>query len=329
MGAGGRRIRSLCAAFTALAAALAAAACSSHDDAGHDDGASHAKSRDGDGDGDGYVDACFGLLNARTTKKYGAIGLILQLEDGAPKSRCTGTFVSSNTMITAAHCVPPDSSPGVVYLPVTSQLLDMSRVSADAVVGTGVRAKRVFRNDYPTTLINDTRLTRKDLAVVVFPDGTAPAMLDIAAEAGAAGDEVTLVGFGITHLDEERRDEDLTARKRVGHNVLVENEVTRSHEDAYFLAGSAENGGDSAHAIASHGDSGGPLLLGGRLLGVASSAGPAEGELDRFFEGDAINTYASVTSQEAATLFAKARKGGAVIPKPVTYNASDAASCGD
>lgn len=159
-------------------------------------------------------------------------------DDDDRENLCTATFVSHNTMVTAAHC--------------TLQ----TRVIALPELG-GVRSVKVY--GYPSRFpalgtIDDPN----DVAVVVFPDNTAPAHARLATKEPKKGDAVTLVGYGSCT---EFRGPAETLKRCRGTNTIAE-------IDAETMIVTRESGG----VLLSKGDSGGPLFTdGNQIIGVANS----------------------------------------------------------
>lgn len=140
---------------------------------------------------------------------------------------CSGTFVSSNVYITAAHCVYDDA--------------DASNYEVD-----GVTASKVF---YNPAYRNARGLENTDVGVLIFPDKTSTAYALLADRPAHASDEVTLVGFAPNSGNK--------SIKRKGVNKV--SEVASSG----MLVLHREN---ADGALSAPGDSGGTALLDGKLV---------------------------------------------------------------
>jgi hypothetical protein len=275
---------------------------------------------------------CLSLVNGTATTGRPAVGLILSAEsaDATQIARCTGTFVSDTTMLTAAHCVPSTGSL-VVYVPRARFDLD---TELDQVKDIGVRATGVVRSDFQErengTDDEFLRETGKDMSAVIFPPGTAPDTVTLAAKRPSVGGRVSLVGFGLTHFSSgtARQPDDDVATKREGSNTLYADQTTANYPDALFFLGASKTTGGATASVA-QGDSGGPMLdAAGALTGItsggilleASAATPG---------ADVLVAYAALDTSYAASFFDKARAQGAQIPKPGEKLAPTAPSNGN
>lgn len=151
---------------------------------------------------------------------------------------CTATFVSHNTMLTAAHCA---SDHPVITLPELS----------------GVTSVKVYQ--YPSRFPSlGTIDDANDVAVVVFPDNTAPAYIQLATHEPTKGDAVTLVGYGsCTQF--------LGPRETMGR-CRGTNEIDEIDAETMIVTRG------STGVVLSKGDSGGPLFAAGnKIIGVANA----------------------------------------------------------
>lgn len=154
-----------------------------------------------------------------------------------PSNFCTATFVSHNTMLTAAHCT--DEHP-IITLPELG----------------GVQSIKVYQ--FPLDNVSGI-IDANDVAVVVFPDNTAPAHARFATESPKKGDKVVLVGYGsCTEFLGPA-----ASRKRCRGT----NEIAKIDVDSRIVTH------ESTGVYVSKGDSGGPLFtVGNEIVGIANSA---------------------------------------------------------
>jgi len=165
---------------------------------------------------------------------------------------CSGTLISQDVVLTAAHCVMHRAGYHVIVVDPNFRQRTLRAVAVsmhpDFVPGT-------TPEDQPGI----------DLAMIKLEQGVGPGFRPLDPRGGAIGngDAVDIAGFGV--VAENRRN---TARTlRTAHlvsigSLQVANRVTVV-TDARRLA-------ETAGAGACLGDSGGPILSGGRMVGVVS-----------------------------------------------------------
>lgn len=180
--------------------------------------------------------------------------------------KCTGTFVSDTTLITAAHCVVDTE---------TVTVMENSAVST----------KIMFHRKYDDSLSQQ----QYDLAVVLFPTGSAPAWTSLVSAPFEEGDEATIIGYGCTDWKKRRS----SGVRRLGTTYVVD-----VNEETGVIKSNLRGG-----ASVCPGDSGGPLLAGEFVGGIASTGNKEK-----------LNSkHANVLSYEAFKFFARAERNGAVF----------------
>lgn len=257
-------------------------------------------------------DPCLKIVNGTESQAQPAIGMIYQ-QNGDHLFLCTGTFVSSNTMITAAHCFPFGTD--IAYVPGTSWDLTDATVVAEI----GRSAIRSIKTIVSPVLLHSgdgiaSTDSQKDLAVVIFPDGTAPATLPILRRAATDGEAVDLYGFGRTEIDEVHAASTPGTRtiKRHGRNQIAKKDELKSSYPNTLLLFGAASGKGSTGSLGSNGDSGGPLLIGNAVAGIASTVGLASG-LGSVTSEEAFTVYSDLNSAFAQNFYREAEKAGAVF----------------
>ena len=188
---------------------------------------------------------CLAITNGVRTD---AMPAIVMLDVGSQGSFCTGFFVSPTTLITAAHCVQPGA--------INGQL---------AVHGTGVQAIRAYHMGASG---EDVSTVKGDFAVVTFPPGAAPASLKIATRRPVAGDPITIIGYGDTIVN---------ASNSQQLKYSGQNKVYLTSGDGILTYGEDGKGITSAPGTSSetgNGDSGGPVLINGSVVGSVSMGNP-------------------------------------------------------
>lgn len=249
------------------------------------------------------------LVNGHETTEYSAVGLIIMDN----KAACTGTFVSATTMITAAHCVNTSENGGIIYIPGAKpnfQDPNLVYVEALKVVHLGKTSDDFVASDSPSA-----ELRLSDLAVVIFPPATAPAVVGLTSRRPGADDVVTMVGYGLTQLIDQIDDTPHDPSRVVGTNKIEDAPNDPAFEPSQlhlgFVTEAESVDADGAAAMVSKGDSGGPILLDGALAGIASQAG-ATVSSPVVYHG----VYNDAIGAKALELYAAARAEGAVIPEP-------------
>lgn len=159
---------------------------------------------------------------------------------GNTRQLCTGTFVSDNTLITAAHCMyGVNSSTGA------ARSIVKIREKGD------VPSIRAFANP------RANGVSPFDVAVAIFPDHTAIDWMPISTEPAPNGAEVDMVGYG------SRRVWNGSDHERSHGSNLVDGEWNG-------LILTRRSGSTSDDVAASPGDSGGPMIHQNHVVGISS-----------------------------------------------------------
>jgi len=159
---------------------------------------------------------------------------------------CTATFVSANTLLTAAHCLEGNGPVSVT--------IDGKSEGVSPQLTTNL-----FYN-HPGYA---ARWWEHDLAVVHFTQPVAEKWTRVASLAPAKGNDLTIVGFGTSSLYGQG-----TFRKRTGKNQVENVGTGRITFRGKDLPEQAPPGEDVLNAP---GDSGGPMIVDNMLVGVSSS----------------------------------------------------------
>lgn len=161
---------------------------------------------------------------------------------------CTATFVSDSTMVTAGHCVSPG---GRISLRNRSKATSTKIIRNPRYTGVGLQ----------------------DTAIVLFAPGTSQHWLPIQKQAVAQNDDVLIVGYGCTLSS------GASGKKRIGSN-----KIDRLSNGVIHLRRSTTSPEGGTDATLCPGDSGGPLLKGNTIVGIASywdgGAGRSSGHAD-------------------------------------------------
>lgn len=185
-------------------------------------------------------------------------------------SICTGTFVTEEIVLTAAHCTmngTVDSEGKVDRTLALIEFEDQENRKAKLVA----KSTKIVRNiqwDKAGRNVN-----RYDLGLVYFPKGTAKEVSTIAGSAARSGDEFTIVGYGLNQTN-DLKDGSSAGVKRVGYNKVS----NMSGGFIQFFGATKTSTGDGTNASSSSGDSGGPLFIDGEVAGVTSGGGNSFGK---------------------------------------------------
>lgn len=221
--------------------------------------------------------------------EFMAVTRIMSAESKNPKSfgACTATAVSSKTLLTAAHC-----------------LVDRETRKIEAAIwvvdenGEKVFAKAQNVKIFPKYDPMQGRIEGNfDIAAVQFDEDIFSHWVSVSDVSGKMGDDIVLVGFGITTVGGID-----SGQKRYGTNLIkaLSGERDRSGvshakdtiilEDGVRDASAADSSGVKRGDKVSNlqGDSGGPIFLNGRLLGVASTIAGSE---SRVLNGSYISVH--------------------------------------
>lgn len=184
-------------------------------------------------------------------------------EDNTLASSCTGTFVGTDRLVTAAHCVADESK--------KIASIGFAREYEGLRAANVIRTKSwVMHPDYIAKNPNMTDATKNDLMFVFFPAGTYTQnpFAKFATKPAVANDAITLLGYGSTRVEPT----DINKTFNVGTRKLGQTTIEEIYSpggDAIFWSklASAESAGDKPGI--GHGDSGGPIYnAAGEITGL-------------------------------------------------------------
>jgi hypothetical protein len=190
---------------------------------------------------------------------------------------CSSTAVSTNTLVTAAHCVV---SGGQVsrQVCIRSGNIANGKCSTKILVPEPYRQREFFPND---------------VAVIVFDDAPFTKYFEMADRLPAVGDSVLMVGYSDDNRGNAAADK---GSKRWGKNTIAS--VSGDNRTTIVSRFSGSSNG----VAVSPGDSGGPLFKDCRLIGVASrmsTGGAPKTSLHTNILGDNRDFMNSLTAQGA------------------------------
>ncbi len=223
-------------------------------------------------------------INASEQEFPAVVLLVMQSPEG--QGICTGTFVNDHQVLTAGHCVEGLD-------PNKPKLSFVKYINGKA---TGVAALSFKRN--PNYSMDDNNgVNKSDLSIVTFAANSAPAVATRSFASPEAESPLTIVGYGNNRnflTPEGQFNGSGAGEKRLGHNTLAD----KSEGFLSFVGvPESEDGLDPGELVASgSGDSGGPMFVDGKLVGVTSGGGLANLEDGTLV---VVSRYVDLNSEES------------------------------
>ena len=269
------------------------------------------------------------LINGEATSDFKAVSRIVIREQSQSDSTkfsvkiCSGTALAHNTFLTAFHCIPGSRLAGNVYhVPETEVDLEWTVAQQTSLLTNNRKALKIVLGEEPDVTFTDdgraiieTESVFKDIAVLIFPNNTFSEFLPVGDRDPHACEFVDLVGFGETAIPAIAGPGSKSI-KRTGKNqlpLIPSNLVLQS--GSILVSGWAQENNSQNLTLASKGDSGGPMILGGAVVGLVSMGGltnelSQNTQLNNHLSGDALNFYASLKTSNFVNLMKDVQEEG-------------------
>ena len=277
---------------------------------------------------------CLALVGGNVSKDEPQTALLIGNLRGNNYTICSGTWVSDTTMITASHCLEDTETGGMSYVPGAGEIVTASDI--ELLLESSVKPIKAIIGapEFTIDRFDQTAFAEgmhRDLAVLVFPPRTAPAYVPVLERAVKPEEELTIVGYGAINVPgagQRLSANEIDIRRRRGKNTLIpepkledpgfEQLQAYLQYNLYNIKGAAVSDGqtETTEAVIGQGDSGGPMLVGSALSGVAVVGGVIPFRLRRFLDGaTGIGHVAPLNSSFATSLMKTAEDKGARISR--------------
>ena len=267
-----------------------------------------------------------GVVGGVETQGYPYVGLLIA-EDEASVDVCTGTFIGHNVMLTASHCLLNENPESIAYVPNPPAILEVDKL--EAIAKSAIKPKKIIIGNLELVREKNIRNLKRnvfaqDIAILIFPDRTAPASVPVMKKSVNPKDQLSVVGYGRTEIfGPQNETEPLRTVKRIGTNFLLkfDPEAKKVFDseftpDLYVIGGAktSDPKSGSTKVLPGQGDSGGPLLLGEAVVGVTSRIQDVPPEFKAYFDNvEALAAFPKLQSAFALDLLGKAEASGAAI----------------
>jgi hypothetical protein len=190
--------------------------------------------------------------------------VLIKTGDGSGET-CTGTFIGSRTVLTAAHCLPNNQMKSGLPAGKISVFIGGSN-------GREVPADGVYFPKWAGKM--NMPIDGYDIAVITLREAAAPAISAVGTKKVSIGESFMISGYGMLSHEKELYDADYNDNLELYYG---RNQVLATNEHYIFAVGESDFEGGVASGLGSiiaPGDSGGPLFIDDKVVGTASWTPP-------------------------------------------------------
>ncbi|XP_075971971.1 serine protease SP24D-like [Anticarsia gemmatalis] len=185
---------------------------------------------------------------------------------------CTGSVIKSNSVLTAAHCIPDDVLYSFMFIQWGNVTIPLKRTKSrrrvvKKIIHPNYKGGKLYLNDIALLIINPVSMNT--IGILSAVDYRA-----------LLGHSVEYAGYGLRFNPYTEKNRSQLYQKTLGEKLQIGEAVVKSCrlefdcDLAICLSRKC-----STNQVSMHGDSGGPLFLGNKIVGVCSS-----GDIEDFYE---------------------------------------------